>query len=618
MRATFKPWKLRPAAARQVSSVVWSLMIGGALLLIPCEAATGAPAAAPYRVQQQGGVWHLITPDGKRLFSRGVCCVNMGIEREKYKPEKPGYAAWRYYEDPGSWAHSTVERLRSWRFTTIGGWSDLATLRQSKRRDLAFAPVLHVGSTAGIPWFDMWDPKVIRRMEGIAREQILPIRDDPRLIGYYTDNEMGWWNAALFGMTLNQPSSSGQRQRLVRMTRQHYRGDWRRLLKDLVPVGANSFSQLERRGVLYLRPGGDGIRVIRRFLGMAAERYYQLTRQVVRKYDRRGLLMGDRYQSFYYPEVVRAAASLDVVSTNLNAYWSDGTVTRFYLDTMYKLTGRPIMIGEFYMCATENRSGNLNDASGFPVVATQEERARGFRTTLSMLLRTPFVIGADWFQYYDEPTHGREDGENYNMGLVDINNRPYEEITAAAAGLDYAGLRAAGLPRRPEASAGVPPAPREPMADMKPMLAMKRWDRERGFVRARSRSPIADLYLCWDRDAVYLGLQVTDVVEDGFYRDKRIPEVDRMLWRLRLNRTGQPIRVRLGAGRAPTVAAGSVTVKSAPADAHPRQAAVMRVPARLLGRAKLSAGDRFRLDTTLLTHARGYRMEWGGEFKLVR
>jgi hypothetical protein len=41
----------------------------------------------------------------------------------------------------------------------------------------------------------MWDPKIINRMDQVARDQILPLRDDPRVLGYYSDNEMGWWNA---------------------------------------------------------------------------------------------------------------------------------------------------------------------------------------------------------------------------------------------------------------------------------------------------------------------------------------------------------------------------------------------------------------------------------------
>src|SRR5260370_9674771 len=255
----------------------------------------------------------------------------------------------------------------------------------------------------------MWDPQVIRRMEAVARDQILPLRDDPRLLSYYADNEMGWWNAALFKVTLEQQASSGQRRRLVRLLRAHYRRDWSLLLRDFEPEGAGSFADLEQGGVLFLRPGSQGIRVIRRFLGMAAERYYQLVRQVVRQYDRRGLLLGDRYQSFYYPEVARACRrSVDVVSTNLSAHWNDGTLARFYLYTLHALAGRPIMIGEFYMAARENRSGNKNDSSGFPLVQTQAERAEGFRTTFRALAQTPPIVGADCFQNYHEPTFVRD------------------------------------------------------------------------------------------------------------------------------------------------------------------------------------------------------------------
>ena len=67
--------------------------------------------------------------------------------------------------------------------------------------------------------------------------------------------------------------------------------------------------------------------------------------------------------------------------------------------------------------------GYKNSHGSFPVAATQAKRAQGFRRTLTGLLQLPYVIGADWFQYSDEPTHGREDGENFNFGLVDIHPR---------------------------------------------------------------------------------------------------------------------------------------------------------------------------------------------------
>src|SRR5947209_3819812 len=246
------------------------------LLLLFTAAVADARPAQPFRVVPREGGWRLLMPSGQPIFSLGVCCVNMGTPREKYDPQKPGYAAWREYTNPASWAETTLSRLKSWGFTTIGGWSDYAALRRSKRMDLAFAPVLYMGRSAGAPWVDMWDPKVIPTMEAVAREQILPIRDDPRLLGYYTDNEMGWWNAALWKVTLEQKPQSGQRQRLVKLLRDRYRGNWGELLKDFDPEGAASFPQLEKGGMLYLRPGGSGIQVMRQFLSMAAQRYYQL------------------------------------------------------------------------------------------------------------------------------------------------------------------------------------------------------------------------------------------------------------------------------------------------------------------------------------------------------
>src|SRR5262249_51890011 len=238
--------------------------------------------------------------------------------------------------------------------------------------------------------------------------------------------------------------------------REMYHASWSELLKDFEPEGVGSFEELDRGGMLYLRPGSKGIYAYRRFLGLMAERYYSLVNEIIHTYDPHGLILGDRYQSFYYPEVARASASADAASSNLNAAWNDGTFPRFYLDTLHALSGRSIIVSEFYMSAQQNRSGNSNDASTFPVVITQTQRATGFRNTLQVLARTPSVVGADWFQYYDEPTLGRGDGENYNFGLVDIHDQPYESLTAAAQALDLAAIKSKPHPARSDASSGVP------------------------------------------------------------------------------------------------------------------------------------------------------------------
>lgn len=576
-------------------------------------------AAKPFSIQQIDGISWLARPGGQRFFSFGVNCVNQGTPRDKFDPKNPGYAAWQHYRDPSHWGETTLQRLKSWGFTTIGGWSDFEILKQLQAADFAFTPVLHIGSTAGAPWWDMWDPKIVERMDQVAREQIVPLRDDPRLLGYYSDNEIGWWDAALFKMTLEQASSSGQRRRLLNLLKQTYHNNWGELLKDFEPEGAGSWEELERRGMLYLRPGGNGVHVTRRFLGLIAERYYSLVHDIIRKYDKRALILGDRYQSFFYPEVARASGPyVDAASTNLNASWNDGAFPRFYLETLHALTGKPILISEFYMAARQNRSGNPNDHGVFPVVETQAERVKGFRNTMHALLRVPYVIGADWFQYFDEPTHGREDGENFNFGLVDIHDRPYEPLTATTTALDLTSLKKQRVPAPPDASQGVPRAPRDPLAHFRPNLALKDWDRERGFVAPKSEFPLADLYVAWNENAIYLGLYAQDVVEHAYYRDKIVPVGESAEWSVAIVASGKLIRARIGTGAKPTVNEPAVRIVGlSGADLNVRNIAAIELPAKLFGKKRFQAGDQIKLASTLLAHARAYRVAWEGSFTLL-
>ncbi len=577
-----------------------------------------ADTNAPFSLQPREGISWLTRPDGGRFFSLGVCCVNQGASPEQFNPKNPGYAAFQHYANSNAWAEATWQRLNSWNFTTVGGWSDYPALQKCRDTNAAFIPVLAVGMTCGVPWRDMWDTNVIARMYQVARDQILPLRDEPRLLGYYSDNEMGWWNATLFKMTLEQAPASGQRQRLIQLLHETYHNDWSELLKDFEPEGVGSFEELDRQGMLYLRPGSQGIRVYRRFLGLMAERYYSLVHEIIRTYDPRGLILGDRYQSFYYPEVPQGStASVDVVSMNLNAAWNDGTFPRFYLDTLHALTGKPIIVSEFYMSAEQNRSGDKNDSSTFPVVATQKERADGFRNTLKALARLPYVVGADWFQYYDEPTHGRPDGENYDFGLVDIHDRPYEPITATAQALDLVAIKRGPQPARPNASLGVPPAPKNPLGHFTIRLALADWDRERGFVKPVSEFPVADLYVCWNEKAVYLGVYAQDIAEAAYYRDKIIPGADRAEWIVTVSQTNQPIHVRLGPGGRPLCDQPTVhLVNLAGEYMSTRNIAAMELPAKLFGKTKFKPGDTIEFDSTFFTQARAEQVEWNGTFTL--
>jgi hypothetical protein len=601
-----------------LSSIVTTLAASRGQKQMPAAATPASDAQLqPFSIQEQDAHWWLASPEGRRFFSLGVCCVYQGALRKSFDSENPGYAAWQQYDTPAAWADASLRRLKSWGFTTVGGWGDFGILRKSREETLYLAPVLHIGSSAGAPWLDMWDSKLILRMEEIAREQILRLRNDPRLLGYYSDNELGWWNATLWKTTLDQPSSSGQRRRLIQLLRDIYQDDWNKLRNDFHPENADSWSQLQRGGMLFLKSGGNGIHTMRRFLGLLAERYYQLMRDIIRKYDSRALFLGDRYQSFYYPEVARASARyVDAVSSNLNASWNDGSFPRCYLDTLHTLTSKPVLISEIYLAAAENRSGNKNTSGIYPVVATQHQRADAARNTLRALMRLPYVLGADWFQFADEPQHGRNDGENFNFGLVDINDHPYDEIAAMFAALNAEQLKAQPAPPRPDASSGIPPAPSKPFADFSPTRALKQWDRERGFVKSVSEHPLGDLYVCWSKGALYLGLYSFDMVESAYYRDSSVPKSDRALWMVRID--GREIaRARIGAGREAFVSEPGVRIENLSGlNSGGRDVTALELPAKLLGRDSFKAGDAVELACTFLTHCRAYRYDWKGRFTL--
>jgi hypothetical protein len=61
----------------------------------------------------------------------------------------------------------------------------------------------------------------------------------------------------------------------------------------------------------------------------------------------------------------------------------------------------------------------------------QEERGTAYRYYVENAAAHPAVIGTHWFQWIDQPSTGRNDGENYNIGLVDVTDRPYPEMIKA-------------------------------------------------------------------------------------------------------------------------------------------------------------------------------------------
>ena len=70
-------------------------------------------------------------------------------------------------------------------------------------------------------------------------------------------------------------------------------------------------------------------------------------------------------------------------------------------------------------------------APGLVQVRNLAERGTAYRFYVEQAAAFPAFIGSSWFQWVDQPCTGRMDGENYNIGLVDVTDRPYADIIEA-------------------------------------------------------------------------------------------------------------------------------------------------------------------------------------------
>ena len=406
--------------------------------LVICAAAAAAAdgcdlASAPssrWAIENDHGVRWLKTPCGERFYSLGVNTLDGGYDwREK---DNKTWYSWRAFDPTiDSWVGRTQQRLAQWGFNTAGGWS-----LTPDRLHLPMIVNLELGRRAKFHWFDPFDPATGERMMALARELVAPYKDSPYRIGYFSDNEVGWWAGALFLFYSAKPADNFTKQRWVEMLRRDYGGDWGRFTQDFIPPGgvASWDALLKSMGFTHMRPDGNGIAVVREWTGIVSEHYYALAEKAIHAADPDALYFGDRLPIYYDPAAVKAMGRhVDAIATNYNPDASDGWIAHYFWDGLEKLSGgKPVLVAEWFFAANQNRTGNKNNGH-LMTVETQDERARGAAATAENFAAIPELIGTHWFQYYDHPKGGRPDGEDYDFGLVDINDRPYERLTGALA-----------------------------------------------------------------------------------------------------------------------------------------------------------------------------------------
>jgi len=403
---------------------------------VPASGAARAKAPGFFTVTQAKGKWWLIPPGGAKFISMGINCV--GPSDWSPIADSPKYRGGELRGGTEKWAAFTASRLRDWGFNTIAGWSDRSMWKQG----MPYCVSLHLAAGNGHRLIDVWDPAYAERVGKALSEQAEGVSpNDPLLIGYFLDNEVPWYGEAgwptggksLLEMYLKLPEEApGRREAMAFMAgKAGEPADGN--IGEASPAGEKKVGQggpagklsFEAGMALMGKPGTAD-----EFAGLVAARFMETAVSAVRKRDPNHLILGMRFANGAPDAVVRAVGAKTDVLT-LNWYVKSGSPDPNFVDRFYLLSGKPVMITEYSYRAMENRTGTRNSRGADVTVQTQADRAIRYRRYVETLGALPEVVGFHWFQYSDQPTAGRFDGEDCNYGLVDHNDEPYEELLAA-------------------------------------------------------------------------------------------------------------------------------------------------------------------------------------------
>jgi hypothetical protein len=362
---------------------------------------TKAKATGFFRVEKVDGRWWFVDPDGHLFFSTSSTGMRDEGGDSRLNSRKDFYAAlppvsfhgWNIQRRHGDrprtkWVDFSVRRMESWGLNTIGNWSDPSLWDSGKK-----AYVVNLRGWGmetgylGMP--DVFSDEFPKIVDKAAAEQCAPRRNDPYLLGYFVANEPPWpgRESLVVDIILDRPPSAIQRE-----------------AKAFLAAGDTP----ERR---------------KQFVYRAFDRYLEVINAAIRRHDPNHLNLGLRFGGGVPPaEMLRASKAFDVYS--LNVYST--AVNPQVLEEIHRVTGRPIIVGEFHFGVP-----GRGLAPGLVQVKDQAERGVAYQYYVEQAASFPAFIGTSWFQWIDQPSTGRMDGENYNIGLVDITDRPYRELIDA-------------------------------------------------------------------------------------------------------------------------------------------------------------------------------------------
>jgi hypothetical protein len=415
-------------------------------------------AAGFFRVEKIDGKWWLIDPEGCLFWSHGADCVGVSnitplTDREAYFAELPkedeplgrfyGRGNWApvdYYKGRGEYrtfdfsaanlfrkygddwrsehARLAHRRLRGWGMNTIANWSDsdIYQLRKTPYVTTISAGSRAIEGSEGYwgKFFDVFDPAFRQSLRRSLESQKGRSIDDPWCIGYFVHNELSWGDDTSLALAaLASPADQPAKSAFIDILNEKYttidalNAAWE-------TTHASWQAMLESTQRPDKQKAGDDLRA---FYTTLAETYFRIVREEVKRAAPNQLYLGCRFAWVNDRAAIASAQYCDVVSYNRYEYSVESLEMPDTLD-------KPLIIGEFHFGALDR--GMFH--TGLKATADQRDRAEKYRSYVLGALRNPAIVGTHWFQFRDQATTGRGDGENYQIGLVDSCDTPYPEM----------------------------------------------------------------------------------------------------------------------------------------------------------------------------------------------
>ena len=370
-----------------------------------------------FRTQKDGDRWWIVDPEGHPYIFKGVAVFSVGHSDRQQSALKEQYG------DMNKWADSEMEHLRSLGFNGLGAWSAVEAVRQSGKPMPYTVIVSPMGRYKGQHirrfggkylqhgWqnyrFDLamvFDPEFDRFVES-ELAKVAVYKDDPWLVGYFTDNEIPWVNDAL-DRHLTLLAHDEPAYLAVRKWFEERKG------KDARP---EDITQEDRDA----------------FSAFYLDTYLSKVTKALRKWDTNHMYLGCRFnqwkEELHNKAMFEVAGRyMDIISVNHYQRWTPDMeeITNFG-----KWSGKPFMVTEFYTKGED--SGLPNTAGAGWNVHTQEERGWFYQNFCLQLLESKCCVGWHWFKYMDnDPEDLTTDYSNRdsNKGMVKWNFEPYPAL----------------------------------------------------------------------------------------------------------------------------------------------------------------------------------------------